>query len=473
MSRGSRVVPFLCLIALCVLLTSGGMNSVDGASELAQAEHFCTTGHVASSHQINADWHFHDGNWYDANDLGGMLLMVPAACISAVHGSSDPATVDQLTSVAKGIASLTYALVGGIAVGLIFLTLSEFTTLKRSWWWSLAFLFATSFLAYVKGTWSVLPAATAVAAVAWIAARSAQGRDAPRRTVYLAAAAVGAGALTRYSLFPFLLVGTVAAVYPSLRLLSAREILIAGLITLILLVPDFAYNALRTGEFWKPSQTTQPGFHVDFNYAVGTLGLFFGFEKGLLFFAPLCFLGYASAGYWAVKTTGELRWRWIVGFASAVTYAVVVCIVQDWNRFGWGPRYLIPIIPALFVAAAYLAERRPRVRPFAYMLAGLGLLSQIPLVLANWHAVAAEVGRNIHLPSQIAGLWNSALHGTTHGVGFGSATDPRALQVPDTWWWHGLQPHAPNAFGVALLVAIVASFVTYGAFLTHGSERAD
>jgi hypothetical protein len=450
-----RLLVALCLVILCLFLTSGGMNSLDGGSELAQAVHFCVTGHIAVSHPISVDFHVKGVGasrvWYDANDLGGTLLMLPAACLSAAHGAGEPASLAQLSSVAKGAASLTYALVGGLAVAFVFMALTEITTLRRSWWWSLAFLFATGILAYVKATWSMLPAATAVAAVAWIAVRASKDLDSPRKTVLLTALAVGAGGLARYSLLPFLAVAAVAAIFPALKRLSRGELILAALLLLGLVLPDFAYNALRTGDFLKPAQTSEPSHHVTLSYSIGTLGLFFGAKRGLLFFAPICFLGYGAAIYAVIRSQGELRWRWSVGFIAAIAYVVVVCAVQDWSRFGWGPRYLVPLIPALFLVAVALAERRQSIRPLAYVLTGLGVLTQLPLAFASWHAVASIPGKN-----QIVGLWESMLHGLVHGTGIGSADDPRALQVPDTWWWHGIARHVPHLVGLLLFAGLVA-----------------
>lgn len=468
-----RLWAALCLVLLSVLLTSGAMNSGDGASELTQALHICATGHIAASKPLGEGFRNFTGphSWYDANDFGGMALMLPAACVGAAHGASGAVSQYELPTVAKAGASLTYALIGGLAVAFVFLSLSELTTLRRSWWWSLAFLFATGFLAYTKATWSVLPAATAVAAVAWLAIRSSKDLDSPRKTVYLTALAVGAGGLARYSLLPFLTVGAIAAVFPALRQLSKGELVLAGCVLLAMTLPDFAYNALRTGEFWKPAQTAQD-HKVTLSYVLGTPGLFFGIQHGLLFFAPICLLGYAGAALGAIRSQGELRWRWLVGIGAAVAYAVVVVLVQDWSKFGWGPRYLVPLLPALFLAAVFAAERLPRFRPVAYASVGLGLLTQVPLAFANWNALAAVVGHDSRAPDQIVGLWRSTLHGLVHGVGFGKVEDLRVLQVPDTWWWHAVAGHAPHLLGLLAIVALVGGLAWLGAKLC-GNDEAD
>jgi hypothetical protein len=51
------------------------------------------------------------------------------------------------------------------------------------------------------------------------------------------------------------------------------------------------------------------------------------------------------------------------------------------------------------------------------------------------------------------------LDGLVRGHGFGQVTDPRALQVPDVWWWHVVANHAPHVAGVCVLVAAAAAVV--------------
>jgi hypothetical protein len=81
---GPRKVVAFGLVALCVLLASGRMNTVDGSSQLAQAVHFCVTGHVAANHAIDGEFSRQDFSsssttFYDSTDIGGTLLMFPAA----------------------------------------------------------------------------------------------------------------------------------------------------------------------------------------------------------------------------------------------------------------------------------------------------------------------------------------------------------------------------------------------------------
>src|SRR4051794_20401328 len=128
-----RLVAATLLVLLTTLLASGGMNSGDGGSELAEAGHFCATGQVASSHPIASSSRNYTGahTWYDANDLGGTLLMLPAACASTLHGAKESDVgPPELMRVAKTGTALTYAFIGGLAVAFVFLALAELTSLR-------------------------------------------------------------------------------------------------------------------------------------------------------------------------------------------------------------------------------------------------------------------------------------------------------------------------------------------------------
>ncbi len=464
----NRKVACACLIAVCLLLASGRIASIDGSSQLAQGVHFCATGKIGANHRIDhdfapKDFHAGSGTWYDANDIGATLLMLPAACASVVFGAHDPASLGQLTTVAKAGASLTFALLGGVTVAFVFLALAELLEdPAHAWWWSLAFLFGTGFLAYVKGAWNVLPSATFIAVLAWIVIRSMGHRDTPTRTVYAAAAAVGAASLFRYTLLPFLTLATIAVLLPLLKSVPRRHLAGAALLLFVFVLPSFAYNELRTGLFWRPGQSA-PEFpannvlHLSASYWLGTNKMFFGFTRGMLFFAPVCMLGYLGAIVYIVRTSGLQRLAWVGGLVAAVGYAAAVCALHGWAaNLAWGPRYLVPLMPALFIVGVITAEYRLIPRAIGYALAGFGVLTQLPLVLANWSALVAVVGKSSRAPDPIIGLWESAFEGIVHGKGIGTANGAKALQVPDVWWWHAVAEDAPHVFGLLILLAVLA-----------------
>jgi hypothetical protein len=356
---------------------------------------------------------------------------------------------------------MTFSVVGAIGVVFVMLALAELVGLRRATWWSFAFVIATGLLGYIKGTWDVLAAATAVAMLVWVAVRCWLGRDGPRRTLLLAALAVGLAGLCRYTLAPFLLVGGVAAVWPAIRDASTRHRVEGAIVLIATLMPDFVWNQIRTGAFWKPGEANPKFGHPDLtiHYLLSTFGLFFGIREGLVFFAPVCLLGYAGALMYVARSRGTARAAWATGLAMAAAYVVTICLLHVWEVFGWGPRYLIPLFPVLFVVAVLAIERGLIPRAVGYATVAVGTLTQLPLAFADWHAVVAVVGVDHRAPDPIIGLWRSMLDGLATGRGFGQVSDPRALQVPDSWWWHVVAHHLPHLVGPALLVAAAAGII--------------
>jgi hypothetical protein len=454
------------LVALCLVVASGRSDSYDGDSQLAVAVHFCSTGHIGTSSRINRDFFRHGSAWYEGNDIGASLLMLPAACLSVVDKSHNPATsrarspaaarlVKLTPRLAKGLNSIWFALIGAIGAVFVFLALARWTSINRAWWWAAAFVFATAYVAYIKGLWDVLPAATGVAALTYVVSR----KPGPRG-LYAAAAAIGFASLCRYSLLPFLVIGSIFALWPTIKAAPRKHLVGAAILLFAFVLPDFAYNQLRTGSFWKPGEVSRL-HHLTLSYVLGTSRMYFGFSRGLLFYAPMCVLGWFAALLFAVRSQHHRLLA--AGVLLAITaYGITVSLVQVWFAFGWGPRYLVPMMPALFVIGVLAVERSAR--KLGYLAVGLGLLTALPAAYVDWVAVMGVAGKPRSpswAPNGIVGIWHSALHALSHGHGLGSA-QKRSLQAPDTWWWHLLANHAPSAVGLSLLVlAVVTIIVTW------------
>jgi hypothetical protein len=468
-------------MGVCVFFASGRTVAFDARSQLTQAVHFCSTGQIAARHKLSGDFVPKDfnaasGAWYDANDIGGTLLMLPAACASTLVGARNPGHPSGLTTIAKAGSSLTFALVGGIGAALVFLTLARLLGDRRGWWWTIAFLFTTAYLAYVKGVWNVLPAATAVAGLMYAVSCQFPARDGPESGVpgevghpgrILAGAATGIGlaSLCRYSLLPFLLIASGFALWPTLRRATWSQRLGALGLLVLLLLPDLWFNALRSGRFWVPGESA-PQFiviHITPHYLVSTLGMFFGIQRGLFFYAPACLLGYIATLALGWRAHGYARIAWLGVLATSVAYAITVVLLHNWYVYGWGPRYLVPLMPVLFVATAVACERRTIPRVVAYASIAFGALTQFPVAFTNWHALLAVVGVEGRAPDGIVGLWRAFLRGIRTGQSFGSSEAHRALQVPDTWWWHALGNHPPYLLGVIIAVAGLVTLLTIGA----------
>jgi hypothetical protein len=108
---------------------------------------------------------------------------------------------------------------------------------------------------------------------------------------------------------------------------------------------------------------------------VGALGLLISPRTGLLIYAPFT----ALAAFGIVRLSPPLR------MLASVWVAIVIAGYGGW--FDWpaslayGPRFLIPILPALALGLAVAFDASARIRPLVWIAVALGLVIQLPAAL--------------------------------------------------------------------------------------------
>jgi hypothetical protein len=283
--------------------------------------------------------------------------------------------------------------------------------------------------------------------------------------------------------------------WPLWKSAGRRGIVISGVLVAASLLFEGLYNWGRFHNLFETgygAQATPAAYTTPL--LVGLYGLVFSSGKGLLWFAPAVWL--APAGWSSMVKSGER------GRSVAVTSIAVVALAlllystfEHWAGDGsFGPRYLVPMLPLLFLAVGFAWERRGRAfRSLATVLATLGLLVQIGGVAIHFGAEMREVGdypydrplndrrfmSESHFDphfSPIAIHWQMLLRNASehlHGhaprleaagtpdarVGVSSADQERLLHGIDFWWLY--MSYAgfyawPIGITLALLFAILA-----------------
>jgi hypothetical protein len=150
-----------------------------------------------------------------------------------------------------------------------------------------------------------------------------------------------------------------------------------------------AYNTLifgsPTNSGYGPVGAIALGQHA--NWRTGLYGLTVSTGKGLIFYAPTVLLGVLGLGFrlrqqWREALLGAVMLALHLGFYSKVGY---------WHGDGaWGPRYLVFVLPFVYLPAAGLlaaALERPgrAVRVALVGLAAVSFAVQLPPLLVNFN----------------------------------------------------------------------------------------
>ena len=209
-----------------------------------------------------------------------------------------------------------------------------------------------------------------------------------------ALAALGAGfaVLVKYAILPAALALFVPAL-PEIR--RARPWIAAMVVLAVFALLGGFYNVARTGDVLGTGygrQATPAAFTTPLY--VGVYGLLLSSGKGLLWFAPIVLLVPAGLAAWRRSD----RWSAWAVTAAAVLTVLLYASFEHWAGDGsWGPRYLVPLVPALVAAVGVcLADRASGDRrPWwagAVLLGALGVAVQIGGVAIYFGSQMREAG---------------------------------------------------------------------------------
>jgi hypothetical protein len=182
----------------------------------------------------------------------------------------------------------------------------------------------------------------------------------------------------------------------------------------VLALPALALALVNAARFGNPLDT---GYNisglVDFSNPIGIAGLLVSPSKSLFLYAPVALLGLVGfAPMW--KRLPAVAWLFLWLVASHVVFHGVLAIWP--GDAGWGPRYLVPIVPFIVLPAGAAlawttgAARRASWAAFG-VLFGLGVLVNLGGVLVDQRVsfvkLLDEAGGNFAVMDQHR--WNPAL----------------------------------------------------------------
>lgn len=460
---------------LCAfILTSGGrLGSVDAGSQLQATLLLVSTGSLGTKTRPSLEpilWVENDRQtFYECHDIGSIALMLPAAWIGSIlHPASGIPTLDEPPAVSRVAASLTYALLSAVGCFFLFLFFARVFDPRTAFLLSVAFAFTTFFWAYTKTAWDVMGASVGSCLVLYGCARILTSPAWKSADFAFLAFAVTLASSFRFSLFPSLLLGFAVLGWLNRDRVSLRPIL-TFLATLFLgMLPTFLYNWIRMGNPFRPAtMTAQFASTSDLqgNIFSGFYGLLLSPNKGLFWFAPILLLIFATPWTWRRMPQWVRRITIAIG-ATTLSYLFLIAKIRNWGTFGWGPRYLVPVLPFFFVLTGMnLVELWKKYRNALKGLLLLSFLLNLAPALVNWSLAIADAQTSnpyLSFPYQHLaiwkGLWNG-LAGTPLPAPDSVLADPvrsAGARFPDLWTVRLMETSAKGrALGALALILLM------------------
>jgi hypothetical protein len=492
-SRTNRynVLCLLFFLSFFLLFCSGRLASGDAGTQLQAAMLLANTGKPAivtppAEPEAGLWVRNQDGDYYQAHDIGNMILMFPAAAAGSALSQAPAAQDIQSPPILSRVGvSMTYACVSAIGVFFMFLLFSLFATRRTAFLLSLAFATTTFFWAYAKSSWDVMGACVGVCMLLYLSARLLHEEPVQNTTVVLSGCALAFASSFRYSLLPFLILGVLVFFYLAREKFEWRHVAVFLIAAFFGLVPTFIYNFVRMGSVLRPA-TTAPQFDegnaLGGNVVQGLYGLMLSPNKGIFIFAPILLLLFAVPFTWNRFPLSAPRL--ILSFSiGAALYVLLIAKLNNWGAFGWGPRYMLPILPVLFFAVGMtLVSLWGRYRYPLMLLIFVSLVLNAAPALVNWHLALSEYPRAAneyaYLPYQHAAVWNGiqlAAQGQPLPAPPDIANDPirsGGARFPDLWTFR-LMERSMLGLIAGLAISLVLLSISLGYFRELAASRYD
>jgi len=396
MKHRDGVGPYVLVFFLCFffLFSSGRIASQDAGQQLQASMLLAVSGRLGDDGRgagpADASWvQAPNGRRYQPHDIGNIVLMLPAAWLGA-RLSPAPAGDDVLNppALSRAGASLACSALAALGCYWMFRLLALSWPVRTAFLLAVAFPSATIFIAYARSAWDVLGGCCLMCGVLYYSARLLRGEQAERSAVMLAATLALACSF-RYSLAPFMPPAGCVVVFLARKRLPGRAFVSSALVFAALILPSLAYNYVRTGSPLRPASAAAQYLHgvnaLTGNVLHGLFGLFLSPNRGVFLFSPILVLSLVACVRWRSASREQRELLAVYGAASA-GYVLLISKMANWGAFGWGPRYLLPVLPVMFFAAACgLMWLWQRARPLAVAVVIVSALLTVPPALVNWH----------------------------------------------------------------------------------------
>ena len=293
--------------------------------------------------------------------------------------------------------------------------------------------------------------------------------------------------LFRYSLLPFLGLGVALVFWQNRRRFRPSHYLWSVGIFTATLMPTLMFNFVRMGSWLKPA-TMSPQFAAQNGLTAdvlsGAVGLLISPNRGLFVFSPMLLLLFTLP--WCWKTfPAAIRSTTVCLAPGTFLYFLMISGLRNWGAAGWGPRYLLPVLPLLFLGAGFalaiLWKRHRTWRAISLISVILAGSVAVPAILVNYTAAMksdpAAIDTQARAPRQILDTIEaliSGLQGRSAATGELRAQEATVmfpdLAVTRVILMVSKKSHGA-AIGVLAVYLLALTAILYGLTRRNGSDR--
>lgn len=451
------------LVLGALLVAPGSLVSGDASSQYSAARLLCETGSPASEQPLDLFERGRQGLYWQAHDPGNLVLMMPAACASVLLVRLGLVQASEFFVLVQYAGhSLVAAGFGILGLVLIASAVSKRFGRRSGVLLAVGLLLGTPYVGYVRSSWDVMGAAVLLIAAA---TRLTRANGSGEKRDWIIFGCLLAGTLW----FRYSLAASAGAFLLLLFIVDSRNrsnIFRAGFASGLALTPVLIYNFVRTGNFLVPGTLSEAYREIHSpslsEIPSNLLALTFSPEIGLVWLAPSALLS-----VWIFGRSSPLPYPIRLSFGiSIATYLLLITAVPNATAYGYGPRYLFPVLPLLFLAA-FVASDAPSRRKVFWTLVGLGFFANAPALFIRWTAVRSMpvfLDSNHYNAVFSVEMWRSLGAGISTGQALGEFSDALSVVVPYTWfaqamaligigriwWWVALSLLASVLLGLVL-----------------------
>lgn len=387
---------FLSVFFCSILVSGGRIAASDELAVFLTTESLVERGELAISADIVNNGNYgKDGKFYFGSGIAQPVLGIPlylaGKFVATILDFSEPLRTLSIRS----IVSLFNQIVAGLIAIVMFAFAVKLGYSRRvALFLVVGLLFTTNLFPYLKSFMREPQILLyLLAAVYFLYVFKIDGKS---RFVLYAGVLCALGFITRISFaicVPILLSYLVVVIVRQ-RLPDRERMRHAIHILLLFLVPvglsiaiNFLYNYVQFGDIFMSGYSGKGGFSTPI--LVGVYGLLFSSGKSIFLYAPLSLLVFASIRHFVKRNRMEFFLFAALFLAHLAFFGKFVAWAGDGS---WGPRYLLAVVPFLFLMLGPLLESSVPARKVAAALAVVGLIIQIGGVSIFYGNYLREVG---------------------------------------------------------------------------------